>query len=73
MMKLRCPANGQPKPTIKWEKNSEPIKRKIGKVKYSKWAITLEDLISDDSGFYTCIVCNIYNCINSTTKLEVIG
>ena len=72
-IKLKCPAKGDPEPTIEWTKDGRQIDRKMGQVQYSKWAITLEDLIEDDSGAYTCKICNIHNCINFTTKLEVKG
>ncbi len=64
---------GNPKPTIKWEKDGKRIERTIGKVKYSKWAIMLEDLVPMDSGAYTCILCNVHACINHTTRLMVEG
>lgn len=73
MIRLKCAAKGDPEPTIEWTKDGLPIERKMGQVQYNKWAITLEDLIPDDSGAYTCKICNIHNCINFTTKLEVSG
>lgn len=72
-IKLRCLAKGDPEPSIEWTKDGEKIERKMGQVQYNKWAITMEDLIPDDSGAYTCKVCNIHNCINYTSKLEVSG
>lgn len=50
-----------------------PIIREMGKVKYFKSAIVLEDLIPKDSGKYTCIVCNLYGCITHATELRVKG
>lgn len=73
MIKLKCPAKGDPEPTIEWTKDGVMIERKMGQVQYNKWAITLEDLVPDDSGAYTCKICNIHNCINFTTKVEVAG
>lgn len=73
MIKLKCPAKGVPEPSIEWTKDGVVIERKMGQVQYSKWAITLEDLVPDDSGAYTCKICNIHNCINFTTKVEVAG
>lgn len=72
-IRLKCAAKGDPEPTIEWTKDGLPIERKAGQVNYNKWAITLQDLIPDDSGAYRCQVCNIHNCINFTTKLEVSG
>lgn len=73
MIKLRCTSNGNPEPTIQWTKDGKSIERKMGQVQVGKWAITLEDLIPDDSGLYVCKICNIHGCINHTTKIEVEG
>ncbi|XP_062558666.1 fibroblast growth factor receptor homolog 1-like isoform X2 [Armigeres subalbatus] len=71
MVRLRCPADGNPVPNITWTKDEERIVRSMGSVKYAKWSIVLEDLVPKDSGKYTCHVCNVYGCVNFTTKLEV--
>lgn len=60
-------------PNITWTKDGEPIRRSMGEVKVRQWAIILEDLVTKDSGYYTCVVCNEYGCINFTTKLDVKG
>lgn len=33
----------------------------------------IEDVVTNDSGNYTCVVCNIVGCIDYTYKVEVIG
>ncbi|GAB0092502.1 Fibroblast growth factor receptor [Sergentomyia squamirostris] len=71
MVKFKCSATGYPEPAITWTKEGEPISRKFGQVNYGKWAITLEDLILEDAGNYTCHVCNVVGCISHTTKLVV--
>jgi hypothetical protein len=76
MVKLKCPAKGDPEPTWEWTKNGKPIERKLGEAKAQnkkQTVITLEDLIPADSGQYTCNICNIHGCINFTSKLEVNG
>uniref|UniRef100_A0A182F986 receptor protein-tyrosine kinase n=1 Tax=Anopheles albimanus TaxID=7167 RepID=A0A182F986_ANOAL len=70
-VRLRCPAEGYPKPNITWTKDGRDIERSMGQAKKVNWAIVLEDLVPDDSGFYTCHVCNRVGCVNFTTKLEV--
>jgi fibroblast growth factor receptor 2 len=60
-------------PSIKWEKDGKRIERTMGQVKYTKWALVLEDLVPKDSGSYTCVVCNDHGCINHTTRLMVEG
>lgn len=73
MVRLKCPAVGNPKPNITWTKNDRPISRSMGTVKSQKFAIVLEDLVPKDSGNYTCNVCNTHGCINYTIKLDVNG
>ncbi|XP_052891999.1 fibroblast growth factor receptor homolog 1-like [Anopheles moucheti] len=71
MVRLRCPADGYPKPNITWTKDGRDIERTMGQVKKVNWAIVLEDLVPQDSGIYTCTVCNRLGCSDFTTKLEV--
>jgi fibroblast growth factor receptor 2 len=78
MIRLRCPAKGDPEPRTDWMKNGEIItkdfKRHHGEAKINgKGFLSMEDLVPSDSGNYTCIICNEYGCINFTTKLEVNG
>ncbi|XP_055617279.1 fibroblast growth factor receptor homolog 1-like isoform X2 [Toxorhynchites rutilus septentrionalis] len=71
MVRLRCPADGNPMPNITWTKDGQKIVRSMGTVKYAKWSIVLEDLVPKDSGAYTCNVCNNLGCVSFTTQLEV--
>lgn len=74
IFKMRCAVNGFPEPNVTWSKNNESIiARSAGKVKMNKWSIQLEELVPADSGYYTCIACNDWGCINHTTRLEVQG
>ena len=73
MIKIKCPAKGDPEPTWEWTKNGQKIERNLGTVAYNKMGITLEDLVPADNGEYTCNVCNKYGCISFKTKLEVNG
>lgn len=70
MVKLRCPAEGFPKPMISWTKDGAPIRR-AAQVK--GWSITLQNLNIDDIGQYTCHVCNRNGCIEFSVTLKVIG
>ncbi|XP_055901915.1 fibroblast growth factor receptor homolog 1-like isoform X2 [Eupeodes corollae] len=70
-IKLNCAVYGVPTPNITWTKNEQPISRNMGKVVYKKWGIQMEDSIPEDSGNYTCLVCNVHGCIEHTTKLFI--
>ncbi|XP_033207757.1 fibroblast growth factor receptor 3-like isoform X3 [Belonocnema kinseyi] len=72
MLRLKCPAVGNPGPNITWYKNNEEPKRTLGTVIRNKWTLRLEDLVIQDGGNYTCVVCNYLGCINHTFKVEVI-
>lgn len=73
MIRLKCPAKGDPEPKIEWAKDGKPIERMMGQVQYTKWSILIEELVPSDSGAYTCTVCNIHGCLNFTSKVEVHG
>lgn len=72
MLRLKCPSVGNPRPNITWEKNNEEPRRSLGTMIKTKWTLRLEDLVPDDSGNYTCIVCNYLGCINHTFKVDII-
>ncbi|XP_060515844.1 fibroblast growth factor receptor homolog 1-like isoform X2 [Cylas formicarius] len=72
MAALKCKANGNPTPNITWYKDDEPPKRELGEVKINHWSLTLEDLVTDDKGNYTCVVCNVLGCINFTYNVDVV-
>lgn len=73
MVNLKCKAGGHPTPNITWVKNDKPPTRQLGEIRYQHWGMTLEDLVTDDNGDYTCVVCNELGCINFTYTVEVIG
>ncbi|XP_076261821.1 fibroblast growth factor receptor homolog 1-like isoform X2 [Rhynchophorus ferrugineus] len=72
MAQLKCRAGGYPPPNITWYKDGKEPKRQLGDVKYSHWTLTLEDLVTNDNGNYTCKVCNIVGCIEYTYRVDVI-
>lgn len=74
MVKLKCPGAGVPEPSITWQKNDQPIVRKMEQqVTYSKWGIVLEDIIMEDTGNYTCRICNTGGCQSFTYEVFVQG
>ncbi|XP_077114837.1 fibroblast growth factor receptor 2 isoform X6 [Ranitomeya variabilis] len=75
-VKLRCPAAGNPVPTMRWLKNNKEFKQehRIGgyKVRNQHWSLIMESVVPSDKGVYTCIVENEYGSINHTYSLDVI-
>ncbi|KAB0801376.1 hypothetical protein PPYR_05730 [Photinus pyralis] len=72
MISLKCKATGYPVPTITWKINDKEPKRHLGSIKYGPWSLTLEDLVTGDTGTYTCNVCNKLGCISHNYTVEVI-
>lgn len=72
MLRLKCPAEGNPEPNITWTKDGAPPHRHLGSIRNGRWSLILEDLVVSDSGNYTCIVCNLCGCINFTYKVDII-
>ncbi|XP_025199424.1 fibroblast growth factor receptor 4-like isoform X1 [Melanaphis sacchari] len=73
MLKLKCVAEGNPLPNVTWYKDGvTPPQRQLGIARYTQWAIILEDLVTTDSGNYTCKVSNENGCIDFTYKVEII-
>lgn len=66
MLKLKCPAGGNPRPNITWTKNNEELSR-------NRWSLKFEHLALEDTGNYTCRVCNHLRCISHTFKVDVVG
>lgn len=65
---------GNPLPNVTWYKDGvTPPQRQLGIARYTQWAIILEDLVTTDSGNYTCKVSNENGCIDFTYKVEIIG
>lgn len=73
MVKLKCQASGNPTPNITWTKNGKVPERQLGIIQYRQWSIMLEDVVTSDSGNYTCHVCNSEGCIEYTYLVDIIG
>ncbi|XP_050314292.1 fibroblast growth factor receptor homolog 1-like isoform X1 [Anthonomus grandis grandis] len=72
MAQLKCKAGGNPTPNITWYKDGKVPKSPYGEYKKSHWSLTLEDLVTEDKGNYTCIVCNEVGCIDFTYRVDVV-
>uniref|UniRef100_A0A8C4QIT8 Fibroblast growth factor receptor n=1 Tax=Eptatretus burgeri TaxID=7764 RepID=A0A8C4QIT8_EPTBU len=74
--KFRCPASGNPQPTIHWLKNGRFFRteHRIGgiKLRHQHWSLVMESVVPSDRGNYTCIVENALGTINHTYQLDVV-
>uniref|UniRef100_UPI00398ECCBF fibroblast growth factor receptor 3 isoform X2 n=1 Tax=Pristiophorus japonicus TaxID=55135 RepID=UPI00398ECCBF len=75
-VRFRCPAAGNPIPTIHWLKNSKEFKgeHRIGgiKLRHQQWSLVMESVVPSDRGNYTCVVANKYGSITHTYQLDVL-
>ncbi|XP_051507827.1 fibroblast growth factor receptor 3-like isoform X3 [Myxocyprinus asiaticus] len=75
-VKFRCPAAGNPTPTIHWLKNGKEFKgeQRMGgiKLRHQQWSLVMESAVPSDRGNYTCVVQNKYGTIKHTYQLDVL-
>ncbi|XP_078420905.1 fibroblast growth factor receptor 2-like isoform X4 [Cetorhinus maximus] len=75
-VKFRCPAAGNPKPTMRWLKNGREFKPeyRMGsyKIRPQHWSLIMESAVPSDKGNYTCVIENLYGSINHTYHLDVV-
>ncbi|XP_078270976.1 fibroblast growth factor receptor 3-like isoform X2 [Rhinoraja longicauda] len=75
-VRFRCPAAGNPTPTIRWLKNSKEFRgeHRIGgiKLRHQQWSLVMESVVPSDRGNYTCVVENKYGSISHTYQLDVL-
>ncbi|MEE6462729.1 hypothetical protein FKM82_001688 [Ascaphus truei] len=76
-IRFRCPAAGNPTPSIYWLKNGKEFKgeHRIGgiKLRHQQWSLVMESVVLSDRGNYTCVVENKYGSIRQTYQLDVLG
>ncbi|XP_071337146.1 fibroblast growth factor receptor 2 isoform X4 [Trachinotus anak] len=75
-VKFRCAAGGNPRPKMRWLKNSRPFRQedRMGgyKVRWQHWTLIMESVVPSDKGNYTCLVENDFGSINHTYTLDVV-
>ncbi|XP_072335438.1 fibroblast growth factor receptor 2-like isoform X9 [Scyliorhinus torazame] len=75
-VKFRCPAAGNPKPSMRWLKNGREFKPeyRMGsyKIRPQHWSLIMESAVPSDKGNYTCVIENLYGSINHTYQLDVV-
>ncbi|XP_006874168.1 PREDICTED: fibroblast growth factor receptor 3 isoform X2 [Chrysochloris asiatica] len=75
-VRFRCPAAGNPTPSILWLKNGKEFRgeHRIGgiKLRHQQWSLVMESVVPSDRGNYTCIVENKFGSIQQTYTLDVL-
>lgn len=66
---LACPVDQTA--NITWTKNKKQLNRPHGKYIQKKWILRFEDATTEDSGTYTCLVCNSFGCIDFSFSVKI--
>lgn len=69
---LNCAAQGNPDPNITWYRNgSADWDRSFGTFRTTRWQLSMDDLVPEDSGLYECRICNELGCAEHMMYLTV--
>uniref|UniRef100_F7B099 Fibroblast growth factor receptor n=1 Tax=Callithrix jacchus TaxID=9483 RepID=F7B099_CALJA len=75
-VKFRCPAAGNPTPTIRWLKDGQAFhgENRIGgiRLRHQHWSLVMESVVPSDRGTYTCLVENSVGSIQYSYLLDVL-
>uniref|UniRef100_A0A452VJ38 Fibroblast growth factor receptor n=1 Tax=Ursus maritimus TaxID=29073 RepID=A0A452VJ38_URSMA len=75
-VKFRCPAAGNPTPTIRWLKDGQDFhgEHRIGgiRLRHQHWSLVMESVVPSDRGTYTCLVENAMGSIRYSSLLDVL-
>ncbi|XP_021494808.2 fibroblast growth factor receptor 4 [Meriones unguiculatus] len=75
-VKFRCPAAGNPTPTIHWLKDGQAFhgENRIGgiRLRHQHWSLVMESVVPSDRGTYTCLVENSLGSIRFSYLLDVL-
>ncbi|TMW51571.1 hypothetical protein DOY81_003358 [Sarcophaga bullata] len=71
---FNCNAYSPVEANITWLFNNQTLHNTNNTAKYKikKWLISVHDLLIEDSGEYSCLICNINGCIERSSILTVI-
>ncbi|XP_057397237.1 fibroblast growth factor receptor 4 isoform X6 [Balaenoptera acutorostrata] len=76
-IKFRCPAAGNPTPTIRWLKDGQDFhgEHRIGgiRLRHQHWSLVMESVVPSDRGTYTCLVENSLGSIRYSYLLDVLA
>ncbi|XP_037282078.1 fibroblast growth factor receptor 3 [Rhipicephalus microplus] len=71
-VRLSCRATGVPEPQVAWFKNGQRLKfAPSNRENAQRFALTLTNLVRNDSGEYTCVVSNRLGSVQWTYTVEV--
>uniref|UniRef100_A0A3Q4GLS1 receptor protein-tyrosine kinase n=1 Tax=Neolamprologus brichardi TaxID=32507 RepID=A0A3Q4GLS1_NEOBR len=71
---LRCMAAGTPNPTVAWTKNNHTVVESSGvTLNQQNRSLTIQRVTKEDSGLYTCTVCNSLGCDTAQASLSTEG
>ncbi|XP_054423987.1 fibroblast growth factor receptor 4 isoform X1 [Pteronotus mesoamericanus] len=75
-VKFRCPAAGNPMPTIRWLKDGQDFhgEHRIGgvRLRHQHWSLVMESVVPSDRGTYTCLVENPVGSLRYSYLLDVL-
>ncbi|XP_016997567.2 fibroblast growth factor receptor homolog 2 [Drosophila takahashii] len=66
---LACPVSGRA--NITWTKDNKPLNRELGVYVAKNWSLRFVEATSEDSGKYTCNVCNAWGCIQFDFSVQI--
>ncbi|KAL4000212.1 all-trans-retinol 13,14-reductase [Sarotherodon galilaeus] len=71
---LHCMAAGTPNPTVAWTKNNHTVVESSGvTLNQQNRSLTIQRVTKEDSGLYTCTVCNSLGCDTAQASLSTEG
>lgn len=74
-VRLRCPADGNPKPEVRWSKDGKALENAAPDAyRTGPWGIAIDTLeIKKHAGIYICSASNSAGSINSSIELVITG
>lgn len=69
---LKCVAEGDPVPQLRWFKDDRELPVSPSKTSRRRWTLMLRNVQPEDSGLYMCLAVNHVGAVNSTFPLQVV-
>lgn len=71
-VRLDCRAKGTPEPKVTWFKDGQKLDKGSDRVDINKFKLSLNSLVAEDKGNYTCVVSNSEGSLEWTFFVDVI-